>query len=99
MLIDVGVVTVILIFGNIVFWKFDPFLPLWKRGLKFLLIVGAAGLISNYFGHLGVAIAFGIALLPIVYIHGIWLPRRGVNGWTAEPRDKYYALKGWPPPK
>ena len=23
-----------------------------------------------------------------------WLPRRGVNGWTAEPRDRYYALLG-----
>lgn len=33
--------------------------------------------------------------LPVIYVHGVWLPRHGVNGWTAEPREKYYALRGW----
>lgn len=23
------------------------------------------------------------------------LPKKGINGWTAEPREKYYALRGW----
>ena len=27
-------------------------------------------------------------------LHGWWLPRKGVNGWTAEPRDRYYELLG-----
>jgi hypothetical protein len=35
----------------------------------------------------------------VIYVHAIWLPRNGVNGLTAEPRDKYYALRGWAPPE
>jgi hypothetical protein len=33
--------------------------------------------------------------LPVVYIHAWWLPSKGVNGWTGEPKEKYYALRGW----
>lgn len=28
-----------------------------------------------------------------VWIHLVWLPRRGINGWTAEPRAEYLALE------
>jgi hypothetical protein len=30
----------------------------------------------------------------VIVIHAWWLPQRGVNGWTAEPRERYYALLG-----
>ena len=54
-------------------------------------------IVSHYLGRAGVLIGLGIVMLPVIYIHGIWLPRHGVNGWTAEPREKYYALRGWAP--
>jgi hypothetical protein len=44
-------------------------------------------------------IALAIAALPVIYVHGIWLPRHDVNGWTGEPREKYYALRGWNRPQ
>jgi hypothetical protein len=34
-------------------------------------------------------------LLPLslaAWVHLVWLPRHGVNGFTAEPREKYLAL-------
>jgi len=31
-------------------------------------------------------------------VHAIWLPSKGINGWTGEPKDKYYELRGWPKP-
>lgn len=34
-------------------------------------------------------------LVAVAVIHGWWLPRRGINGWTAEPRERYLALRGW----
>jgi len=99
MLFDVTIVGVLLAIGSLIFRKFDPRLPLWRRLLKifFALVITAA--ISYHFGRTGVIVAFAVAMLPVVYVHGIWLPRHGVNGWTAEPRDKYYALRGWPLPK
>lgn len=97
MLLDIAVVAAILLAGNILFRHFDPHLPLWRRLLKVLVILTATAVISYYFGRTGVIIAFVIAFIPVIYIHAIWLPRHGVNGWTGEPRDKYYALRGWAP--
>jgi hypothetical protein len=37
----------------------------------------------------------GTLLGIVAVIHGWWLPKHGVNGFTGEPRDKYYALRGW----
>ena len=62
-------------------------------------MLATAGIISYDFETSGVIIALIVAALPVIYIHGVWLPRHGVNGWTGEPREKYYALRGWPPPK
>jgi hypothetical protein len=28
-------------------------------------------------------------------IHAWWLPKHGIDPWTGEPKDKYYALRGW----
>jgi hypothetical protein len=98
MLFDVTLVAVLLAVGNVAFLRFDPNKPWWRRLLKSLLILAITTAISHYFGRTGVLVAIGIALLPLIYVHAIWLPRHGINGLTAEPRDKYYALRGWPPP-
>jgi hypothetical protein len=98
MFLDVAVVAVLLVIGNVAFRHFDPRMPLWRRLLKVLIALAATVIISHYFGRTGVLIALGVALLPLIYVHAIWLPRHGVNGWTAKPREKYHALRGWPPP-
>jgi hypothetical protein len=84
--------------GNVVFWRFDPRQPLWCRILKVVVTLASTAAVFRYLGTVGVIVWFAIVILPIVYIHGIWLARHGVNGWTAEPREKYYVLRGWPPP-
>lgn len=96
MLLDLAAVAVFLVIGNVKFRHFDPRMPVWRRVLKSLVTLTVTAVVSYYFGHKGVIVAFGIVMLPLIYIHGIWLPRRGVNGWTAEPRKTYYALRGWP---
>jgi len=90
-------VAAILVFGNIKFRHFDPRLPLRRRVMKVLAALAVTAAVSHYFGRAGVLIGLGIAMLPVIYVHGIWLPRHGVNGWTGEPREKYYALRGWAP--
>ncbi len=95
---DVTAVTAILILGNILFRHFDPHYTLAYRARKIALIVALTTPISYYFGHRGVLIAYSLAALPLIYIHAIHLPSKGINGWTAEPRHKYRALRGWPPP-
>jgi len=98
MLLDVASVAALLAIGNVLFWHFDPRLSLWKRAMKVLVALAVTAVLSYFFGHLGAAIGFVLAILPVVYVHAFWLPRHGVNGWTGEPREKYYALRGWAPP-
>lgn len=74
--------------GNLAFRRFEPFAPLWRRLLKAAAILTITAAISHFFGRSGVIIAFLLALLPVIYIHAIWLPRKGINGWTAEPLEK-----------
>jgi hypothetical protein len=99
MLLNITIVAVLLAIGNVAFRHFEPSMPLWRRLLKIFVALAITAVISYYFGRTGVIIAIGIAILPVIYIHGIWLPRHGVNGWTGEPRERYYALRGWPPPE
>jgi len=99
MILDITIMAVVLTIGNVAFRHFEPHMPLWRRLLKIFVALAITAVISYYFGRTGVIIAIGIAMLPVIYIHGIWLPHHGVNGWTGEPREKYYALRGWPPPE
>jgi hypothetical protein len=39
-----------------------------------------------------------VIVVPLVFallIHLWWLPRKGINGWTGEPKARYYELRGW----
>jgi len=80
-----------------VFWRFEPRKPLWRRLVKVLAALLITVGISYYFGRIGVVIAIGIIAIPVIYIHAIWLPRNGVNGWTGEPKARYYEVIGWTP--
>ena len=33
-----------------------------------------------------------LPLVAAAYVHLVWLPKHGINGWTAEPRDRYLEL-------
>lgn len=96
-LLDVALMAGVLVIGNVKFRHFEPRMPLWLRLLKVFTALAATAIISYHFGTTGVLMAFIGAAIPVSYIHGVWLPRHGVNGWTGEPREKYYALRGWPP--
>ena len=90
---DVAVVTSIFAIGNICFGRFEEHRPRWRRVLKVFVtlaimlgLMSAVGRMWTYLGFLG---PFGLAA---IYVHGFWLPKHGVNGWTAEPRDRYLEL-------
>jgi hypothetical protein len=79
-------------FGSICFGRFEDWKPRWRRVLKIVLFsVLFTGLLQVG----GRPVAWGVMgalLLVVVYLHAVWLPRHGINGWTAEPRDKYLEL-------
>jgi hypothetical protein len=99
MWLDVAAIAVFLLVGNVVFRHFEPMASTTRRVLKVVVTLAITAAVSYYFGRKGVVLAFTAVLMPVIYIHAIWLPSKGVNGWTGEPKAKYYALRGWPPPK
>jgi hypothetical protein len=91
---DVAVATSFLMLGHLFFGRFSEYQSRWLRLLKSLvgvaLIVGTAAL----FGRGWSWVVIGAICVGVLVVHGWWLPKKGVNGWTAEPRDRYYALLG-----
>ena len=52
-------------------------------------------LTSIYFGRTAAFVLLGVSLVPVLYIHAVLLPKKGINGWTGEPKSKYYDFRGW----
>ena len=93
--IDVAVVASIFAVGNIVFGHFEYGTAKWRRVLKFVLVTVITALIASTGGHAWSA-AFITAIATIgLSAHFIILRKHGIDPWTAEPRDKYFALRGW----
>ena len=93
---DLAIVFGIFAIGNILFGHFEEHRPKWRRLLKVAIVVGL-GLTLSYLElrWLFYSIIF-ILLLAATYIHTVWLPRHGINGWTGEPKGKYLELMSNP---
>lgn len=89
---EMTVVLAIFAVGNILFGHFEEHKPKWQRVLKVVHVTAVFVAVSALFGRAWAFGLLGLLLLGAVIIHLWWLPRHGVNGWTAEPRDRYYEL-------
>ena len=93
---EVAIVSSIFAVGNMTFGHFEERTPKWRRVGKFVLILVIIIAISFYFGRTTAMIILCISVVPILYIHGYYLPKKkGINGWTGEPKSKYYEFRGW----
>ena len=91
---DVAIVMGVFALGNILFGHFEEHKSKLRRTLKFVLV---SILFVSLSATMGRPWAFGLLALPLaaaLVIHAWWLPRNGVNGWTGEPKEKYYELIG-----
>jgi hypothetical protein len=85
----------ILAVGNILFAHFETETPRWRRVLKVFVSAAMAVIVSAFLGRGWFFGLLAVATGYVIIIHAWWLPKNGVNGWTAEPRERYYALRGW----
>lgn len=92
---EVAIVNIIFAVGNTFFGHFEERTPPIRRLLKYLFFILIIITISYYFGRKYSMILLGLFIIPFLYIHAYLLPKKGINGFTAEPRDKYYEFRGW----
>jgi len=93
--VDVAAMASLFAIGNILFGHFEERTPKWRRVLKFLLMTGLVTLVSATAGRAWSAALVGTLFCVAFVIHFWWLPKHGIHPWTAEPKDRYYALRGW----
>jgi predicted MFS family arabinose efflux permease len=90
---DIAVVMTIFAFGSVLFGRFEDHKPRGRRVLKVALVLAVTVLLSATAGR---AWAYGVLAVPLLgaaWVHLYWLPKHGISGWTAEPRDKYLELR------
>ena len=92
---EVSVVTIFYLLGNIYFGHFEERSPKWRKVAKYIVTLIIIIVISVYAGRTVAMIVLGASIIPIIYVHGILLPKKGINGWTGEPKSKYYDMRGW----
>ena len=83
------VLTIASIAYFLLFNNFEKHVPMQRRIKKLFIVVGILAVIGVLFSR--VAFWGVIVLMTIgqVYLHGVYFPKHGINGLTAEPYDKY----------
>ena len=89
---DVAIVMSIFAVGNILFGRFEEHRSRGRRILKPVLFLALTLSLSATVGRVWAYAVLAVPLLLAVWVHAVWLPRHGINGWTAEPRDRYLEL-------
>jgi len=92
---EVALVATIFAVGNILFGHFEERTPKWRRVAKVIVFLAVTRLIAVQFGRPWSYLVIAIPLALVLVIHGWWLPRQGINGWTGEPKERYYKFRGW----
>ncbi|MEY4929557.1 MAG: hypothetical protein RI909_281 [Bacteroidota bacterium] len=93
--VEVAVMSSFLLTGHIFMGHFEERTPKLRKFVKAIALVAAMVLLSYWFGRPVAFTVLGLMMIPVFYIHAIVLPRKGINGWTGEPKSRYYEFRGW----
>jgi hypothetical protein len=92
---EISLVTFLFLLGHIFLGHFEERSPKFRKLIKYFVTLAIVLTLSYFFGRIVAFSVLGAAFIPVIYIHGILLPKKGINGWTGEPRSKYYDFRGW----
>jgi hypothetical protein len=93
---EIAVVSIIYALGNMLMGHFEEQTPKIRRVGKYLLTLVLICGISVLFGRIYSMSLLAVFILPLLYVHGYYLPKKkGINGWTGEPKSKYYEFRKW----
>jgi hypothetical protein len=92
---EISIVTIFFLIGNIFLGHFEERRPHWRKLVKYVLTLAIIISISILFGRTVALIVLGATIIPLIYVHAVVLPRKGINGWTGEPKSRYYEFRGW----
>ena len=93
---EVAVVSIIYALGNILMGHFEEQTPKIRRVGKYVLTLIIVCSISVLVSRTAAMLLLTCFIIPLIYVHGYFLPKKkGINGWTGEPKSKYYEFRKW----
>ncbi len=93
---EIAIVSIIFALGNMTMGHFEEQTPKVRRVGKYVLLLFLVCGISVVFGRAASMIVLSAFIFPFLYVHLYYLPRKkGINGWTGEPKSRYYEFRGW----
>lgn len=92
---EVAVVSTTIALGHIFLGHFEERTPRLRKFLKYLASLSLLIGMSLFFGRTVALTIYCLFFIPVLYIHMVLLPRKGINGWTGEPKSKYYDYRKW----
>lgn len=96
---EIAIISSIFAFGNIFFGHFEELTPKPRKVAKIILFWGLSVAISAFFGRTWFYMFLAILTGVFLVVHGWYLPKMGINGFTGEPKERYYQFRGWKLPK
>jgi hypothetical protein len=93
---EIAIVSIVFALGNILMGHFEERTSKIRRVAKYFLILLIVCSISVFIDRV-LAMAFLASfIVPALYVHAYYLPKKkGINGWTGEPKSKYYEFRNW----
>jgi hypothetical protein len=92
--LELSVLLAFAILGPAVFSPFELETPVWRKILKWTLMVALTLGLYRVVGHWALAVPVGMGIAGSTF-HVIWCRRNGIDPLTAMPRRRYYELRGW----
>ncbi len=92
---EVAIVSMVIALGHICLGHFEERTPRLRKLLKYVLSLFLVIGLSAAFGRTTALLVFGLLFIPVLYIHLVLLPKNGINGWTGEPKARYYEYRKW----
>jgi len=90
--VDVAALTTLLVALTLVFGRFERHKPAWRRLAKIAVLAGLSLVAIEGLGRAWGYAVLGLLLVIGTTFHFAVLSKRGINGWTGEPSDKFEAL-------
>jgi hypothetical protein len=93
---EVAIVSIIFALGNMLLGHFEERTPKLRKVGKYILTLTIVCGISVFISRSVSMIILAVTFIPVLYIHAYYLPKKkGINGWTGEPKRKYYEFRKW----
>lgn len=80
--------------GTSVFARFEVETPVWRKLLKWGMLIGVTLGLHTVVGHWALCFPLLILLLGLA-VHFGYCRKHGIDPLRATPRRRYYELRGW----